>query len=55
MLGNRGSSDGIEVDAFDRRARAVIAWGRGELRKIKRAFSKRQRQAAKRTYNQDCS
>ena len=48
MLGNRGSSDGIEVDAFDRKARSVIAWGRGELRKVKRAFSKRQRQSGKR-------
>lgn len=47
MLGNRGSSDGIEVDAFDRKARAVIAMGRGALRKIKRQFNKRQRQAAK--------
>lgn len=43
MTGNRGSSNGDEVDAFSRRSRNMISWGRGELRRIKRAFSKRMR------------
>lgn len=47
MLGNRGSSDGIETDAFSRKSRAMLHWQRGELRRIKRAFSKRQRKIGK--------
>ena len=46
MMGNRGSASGIEVDAFSRKSRNLLRWGRGELRRIKRAFSKRQRRAA---------
>lgn len=47
MMGNRGSANGIEVDAFSRRSRSLLHWSRGELRKVKRQFSKRQRKAAK--------
>lgn len=47
MMGNRGSANGIECDAFSRRWRAVLCWRRGELRRIKRQFSKRQRKAAR--------
>jgi len=47
MMGNRGSANGIEADAFSRRSRALLKWGRGELRKIKRQFSKRVRQSGK--------
>jgi hypothetical protein len=43
MMGNRGSANGIETDAFSRRSRRILRWGRGELRKIKRQFSKRMR------------
>lgn len=45
MMGNRGSGNGIETDAFSRRSRFLLHWRRGALRKIKRAFSKRQRAA----------
>lgn len=47
MMGNRGRANGMEVDAFSRRSRRILSWGRGELRKIKRQYSKRQRRAAK--------
>lgn len=47
MMGNRGSASGIEVDAFSRRSRRMLSWGRGELRKIKRQFSKRERRSGK--------
>jgi hypothetical protein len=45
MMGNRGSADGIEADAFSRKSRGMLSWGRGELRKIKRQFSKRMRRS----------
>ena len=48
MMGNRGSSNGIECDAFSRRSRRMLVWKRGELRKIKRAFAKRSRRFARR-------
>ncbi len=48
MMGNRGSANGIECDAFSRRSRRLLSWHRGELRKIKRAFSKRARKAGRR-------
>lgn len=48
MMGNRGGADGKEVDAFSRQSRRIVPFGRGELRKLKRAFSKRQRKDAKR-------
>lgn len=47
MMGNRGGANGIEVDAFSRKARHLLSWKRGELRKIKRAFGKRQRRNVK--------
>ena len=47
MMGNRCSPDGIEVDAFSRRWRRMLSWPRGELRLIKRQFSKRMRKAAR--------
>lgn len=43
MMGNRGSANGIEVDAFSRKSRGLINWRRGALRRIKRQFSKRMR------------
>lgn len=49
MMGNRGSSNGIECDAFSRCSRRMLSWGRGELKKVKRAFAKRSRQAALRS------
>jgi hypothetical protein len=48
MMGNRGSANGIEVDAFSPRSRRLLRWRRGHLRKIKRQFSKRQRREGKR-------
>jgi hypothetical protein len=43
MMGNRGSANGDECDAFSRKSRRLLSWRPGELRKIKRAFSKRMR------------
>lgn len=45
MMGNRGSANGAECDAFSRRSRRMLHWRRGELRKLKRAFSKRMRKS----------
>jgi hypothetical protein len=53
MMGNRESANGMECDAFSRRSRRVLAWRRGELRKIKRAFAKRVRQIARRSIRTD--
>jgi len=47
MLGNRGTKGGAEYDAFSRRSRGLLHWRRGELRALKRAFSKRVRRAGK--------
>ena len=47
MMGNRGCRGGDEYDAFSRRARRLLYWQRGELKKIKRRFAKRMRKAAK--------
>jgi hypothetical protein len=49
MMGNRGSANGLDFDAFSRRARPMLSWRRGELRKIKRAFAKRARQTVRRS------
>ncbi|WP_414130171.1 hypothetical protein [Rhizobium jaguaris] len=46
-MGTKGASSGDEHNAFSRRSRRMLAWGRGELKKIKRGFWKRQRKAAK--------
>lgn len=43
MMGNRGQKGGDECDAFSRKSRRILPWKRGELRRIKRAFSKRMR------------
>lgn len=47
MMGNRGAIGGDEHDAFSRRARRLLKWRAGELRKIKRKFSKRTRRLRK--------
>lgn len=47
MMGNRGCADGDECDAFSRRSRRLLSWRSGELRKIKRRFSKRMRKQAR--------
>ena len=49
MTGNRGCRGRDEHDAFSRRSRKLIRWKRGQLRAIKRGFSKRVRKAAKKT------
>jgi hypothetical protein len=43
MMGNRGARGAKELDAFSRHWRTKIRWAPGELRKLKRAFSKRSR------------
>lgn len=47
MMGNRGRTNGIEWDAFSRRSRRMLSWGRGELKKVKRAFARRSRRIAR--------
>jgi hypothetical protein len=47
MLGNRGATNGEEFEAFSRRVRHLIHWKRGQLRKIKRRFSKRIRRSVR--------
>jgi hypothetical protein len=47
MMGSRGSRGGDEIDAFSRRSRRLLRWGRGELKVIKRAFWKRIRKLGK--------
>ena len=47
MMGNRGSRNGIECDAFSRRSRHMLSWKRGEVRRIKRAFAKRIRKSGR--------
>jgi hypothetical protein len=47
MMGSRGKYNGYESEAFDRRYRRFYVWSRGELKRFKRAFARRQRQAAK--------
>lgn len=53
MLGNRGAVGGDEFDAFSRRARKMLKWKRGQLRAIKRRFSKRLRKTGKTDRTQD--
>jgi hypothetical protein len=48
-MGSRGYRGGDECDAFSRYARSIRGWKRGELRLIKRRFSKRSRRKAHET------
>lgn len=50
-MDKRGYKGGDECDAFSRRLRRIIVWRRGELREIKKAFSRRFRRAAKQALN----
>lgn len=43
MMGNRGTLNGRETDALSRGSRSLRNWRPGEIRKLKRAFNKRQR------------
>ncbi|NTI03473.1 hypothetical protein G6K88_15730 [Agrobacterium rhizogenes] len=45
MMGSKGSTNASEYDAFSRRSRRLISSGCGGLKKIKRAFWKRERKA----------
>ena len=47
MMGNRGTANGDEWDAFSRRSRRLLRWRAGELKMIKRRFSRRMRKQAK--------
>jgi hypothetical protein len=48
MMRNKGHRAAEEYDAFFRPARRNLAWHRGQLRRIKRRFRKRERTAARR-------
>jgi hypothetical protein len=43
MMGNRGTTNGREADAFSHKSRRLLHWRPGELKQLKRAFSKRMR------------
>lgn len=45
-MGNRGTANGTEVDAFGRHRR-LYGWKPGTIRWIKRQFWKRQRRASR--------
>ena len=47
MMGSRGPYNGDESDAFSRRSRRMLSWGRHELKRIKRGFAKRARQISR--------
>jgi len=48
MSGNKGPMRGLEDAAFDKRGEGrLLAWGRGEVAKLKRAFRRRMRRIGK--------
>jgi hypothetical protein len=47
MMGSKGELSGPERDAFSRRSRPMLNWRPSEIRKLKRAFAKRERRQAK--------
>jgi hypothetical protein len=47
MRGSRGCRSGDEVDALSRRARRLLGWRPGEVRKIKCGYWKRARKVAR--------
>lgn len=47
MMGKRGHTGGDDYEAFTRGLRRKLSWGRGEIKKMKRVFSKRVRKAAR--------
>lgn len=47
MMGNRGTANGDEQDAFSRRSRRLIRWKAGEVKRIKRGYSRRMRKSAR--------
>jgi len=49
MMGNRGAVSGAETDAFSRKSRQILHWRRGELKSLKRSFSKRMRRNGAKT------
>jgi hypothetical protein len=53
MMGHKGSKSAIEFDAFSRRARRMLSWRPGEVRKVKRGFAKRVRQIARQSIRSD--
>lgn len=46
MNDHKGPMHGYEDEAFDRKGRRRYAWGRGEIKKLKRAFARRMRRIA---------
>jgi hypothetical protein len=55
MMGSRGPYSGDESDAFSRRSRRMLRWGRQELKRIKRGFAKRSRRIARLSIGKDQS
>ncbi len=49
MMGNRGDYSGFESDAFSRRARRMLCWGRGGIKNIKKWYARRSRKIARLT------
>ena len=46
-MGSRAKYCAAEVDAFSKRARRIIVWKRGELKRVKQGFARRSRHAAR--------
>ena len=53
MMGSRGKNYGFEDAAFSKGQRRIYHWGRGELKKLKRAFQRRARRAFRLTDRRD--
>lgn len=54
-MGSRGTAGGDERDVFSRRARRLMRWRPGEMRRIKRRYTKRWRKIARIVVNRDAN
>lgn len=54
MMGSREHTSEEEYDAFSRRIRRMLGWRRGELKRIKRRFSRRRRRALRQGIERHC-
>ena len=53
MRGLLPLKNGVEEDAFSRRSRHLLHWQRGELKKLKRYYHKRERAHARKVILQE--
>jgi hypothetical protein len=52
-MGTRGKTDGDEWDAFSRRSRRLLRWRPGQVKRIKRIFSRKQRRRVARQVREE--